>query len=221
MCFSAEASFGASAVILTISAVCLKKSVNFPQRMLSCIPVIFGVQQFAEGIVWLSLKHPGLAALEKVASYTFLIFAQVVWPIFLPLCIYLMEPDAKRKKILRLFLGLGCIVASVLAITLALYDVQSTISCSHIRYNVAYPFHLRHLGIFYFLATVPPSIISGVKRLRLSGIAIFVGYVVTRIFYQDYLISVWCFFAAITSVIILSVIIDVNKPGNLLIIKEA
>ena len=57
MCFSAEASFGASAILLTIGVISLNKSVNVPQKVLSCIPFIFGVQQFSEGILWLSLYH--------------------------------------------------------------------------------------------------------------------------------------------------------------------
>ena len=211
MCFSAEASFGASAVLLTIGIISLNKSANVPQKVLSCIPIIFGVQQFAEGILWLSLYHANLASWNKIATYAFLIFAQVVWPIIVPLSVMLLEKGEKRRKILKAILVSGSIVSSYLLYCLLFYKVEANISCSHIRYDVYYPIHIQHLGIFYFVVTVTPSIISSIKRLRLLGVVIFVSYIITRIFYQYYLVSVWCYFAAIISVIALSVIIELNR----------
>jgi heme/copper-type cytochrome/quinol oxidase subunit 4 len=212
MCFSAEASFGASAVIIAIGVISIRKSTSIPQKVLSCIPIIFGIQQFSEGIVWLTLAHAGLSPWDRVATYTFLTFAQVVWPIFLPFAVYLLEKDEGKKKVMAVLLALGIIVSSVLGYSLLLYNVQSSISCYHIRYDVVYPDYLKHLGIFYFLSTVVPSVISSTKKLRLLGIIIFIAYIVTRMFYQEYLISVWCFFAAIISAVVLSVILQLNQP---------
>ncbi len=150
MCFSTEASFGASAIILTIGAVCINKSVGLPQRVLSCIPIVFGIQQFAEGIVWLTLSHPGLTPWDKISTYAFLIFAEVVWPLLVPLAVWLLETNNRKKKILSFFLLSGAILSCVLGITLLVLPVQSSVSCYHIVYNIQYPQYLKHLGIFYF-----------------------------------------------------------------------
>lgn len=215
MCFSAEASFGASAVIMTIGLVSLKKSRDLPQKFLSCIPVIFAVQQFAEGVLWISKTHPGHTQLANMATYAFLIFAQVVWPLVLPFSILLLEKEDKKKKILSAFVVMGIILASVFAYTLAFFPVQSSVSCYHIRYDIGYPPLLQHKGIFYLIVTIFPQLISSHKRIKLLGITMFTAYVITRIFYEYYLTSVWCFFAAIISIVVLSVIIELEKSQKI------
>jgi len=214
MCFSATASFGSSAVIAAVGIISFRQSATTPQKVLSCIPLVFALQQFSEGIVWLTLTHAGIAPWDRVATYAFLVFAQVVWPVLVPLSVWLLETESRRRKAMGGLLAAGAIVATFLCITLVLLPVRSTISCSHIVYQVDYPGPFKHLGIFYFLVTVVPPLISTIKRLRLMGIAILVAYVVTRIFYEQYLISVWCYFAAIISVIILSVIVELKNSGT-------
>ena len=211
MCFSTEVSFGASAVLLTIGVVSIKKSANVPQKILSCVPLIFGLQQFSEGILWLSLSHPALAQWGQIATYAFLVLA-VVWPIVIPFSVLLLEKEQIKKNILAGLLVLGIIVSSYLLYCVLSYKAEAQISCYHIQYNMHYTKHFQHSGIFYFLPTVFSLIISSTKRLRLLGVVMFLSYVATRMFYENYLISVWCFFAAIISVIILSVIIKLNEP---------
>ncbi len=211
MCFSASASFAASAILLTIGAISIKKSKTGPQRLLSCVPLIFGIQQCTEGILWLGLSHTEWQYLRRPATYAFLVFAQVVWPIMVPLSMLRMETFPKQKKILKVFLGIGILLASYLAFCLGYYDVSANIDCYHISYNLDYPKITLLLGILYFLPTVIPPMLSSIKRLRLLGTTIFFSYLITHIFYKDYLISVWCYFAAIISLIILSIIMKLNK----------
>jgi len=74
MCFSAQASFTASAIIIATGAVCVKKSTTAPQGILACIPLIFGIQQFTAGILWLSLSHPEMQRWNNLATHIFLLF---------------------------------------------------------------------------------------------------------------------------------------------------
>lgn len=212
MCFSAEASFGASAILLTIGIVSIKKSTSVPQKILSCTPLIFGIQQFVEGILWLSLSHPALSQWTGIFTYAFLVFAWIVWPVFMPLSALLLEKERNKKRIFGGLLALGIIVSSYLLYCMLAYKPEAQISCYHIQYDVHYTKYFRHAGIFYFLPTVFSLMISSTKRLRLLGVVMFLSYVATRMFYEHYLISVWCFFAAIISIIVLSVIIKLNKP---------
>jgi len=62
MCFSATASFGASAVLGVIGIVAVAKAKTNPQRVFATIPLIFSVQQLSEGFLWLSLKNQSLFA---------------------------------------------------------------------------------------------------------------------------------------------------------------
>ena len=100
MCFSAGASFGASALLLVGGYATLKKVKQPNQMMFAAIPLIFSIQQFTEGFVWLSFQDPGFYSLQHVFSNIFLFFALIVWPIWVPVSILQLEEEAKRKKIL-------------------------------------------------------------------------------------------------------------------------
>jgi hypothetical protein len=60
--------------------------------------------------------------------------------------------------------------------------------------NIFYP--------FYVIATIAPLFVSSVRRMWVFGFMIAVSYLVASIFFSQYLISVWCFFAAIMSGVI-------------------
>src|SRR5688500_15769739 len=85
MRFSAEASFAASGVLLLSGAYCLRTVL--PRRPacapLALIPVIFGAQQAAEGLVWVGVarEDPGLVQRAAVA---YLCVAVCFWPFWIP-----------------------------------------------------------------------------------------------------------------------------------------
>ena len=68
MCFSASASFGAGIVLSSIGIATITKTQSRSQLSLAFIPLIFAVQQFSEGFLWLSLLHPGFAFLQQIKT---------------------------------------------------------------------------------------------------------------------------------------------------------
>ncbi|MCD6064939.1 MAG: hypothetical protein K0R82_2850 [Flavipsychrobacter sp.] len=212
MCFSAQASFAASAGLAVVGAVCFSRSKTTPQHILACIPLIFSVQQLSEGLLWLSLSQPAYAHWQRTAMYVFLVFAEVVWPAFVPLTILLFENDLRRKKVLRVLSGIGIFIAIYMSYCMAVYPVSASIEEHHINYQLDFPLGNRWFsGIPYLLAAVLSPFVSGVKFLRLLGWGFLVAYLVTRIWYAHYLISVWCFFAAILSLMVLYIINRLRK----------
>ncbi len=111
MCFSATASFVASAGLAAIGVASIRKVKDKQQMPLASIPIIFAVQQFAEGLVWLSVTRDGWESIQYPASYAFLIVAQVIWPILFPTAFMFFEEDKVRKKLLKLLIIPGIIVA--------------------------------------------------------------------------------------------------------------
>ena len=124
MCFSATASFGASAVLGAIGILAVAKAKSKPQRVFGSIPLVFAVQQLTEGLLWLSLKDPGLASCRPFLTYTFLVFAMVVWPFWIPFTIWLLEKDQKRKRLIKGFVWVGALVAIGVCIILFSYPVE-------------------------------------------------------------------------------------------------
>lgn len=221
MCFSASVSFGAGAVLAVAGVLTLNRVKTSTQYVFATIPMFFAIQQFSEGLVWLSLSNPNFSTLEPMATVTFLIFAQVVWPVWVPLSIVMLEQNAKRKKILFTLLAMGATLSLYLGYCLMTYPVKASIVSYHIDYSLSFPLAFIWIsGLFYFIPTVVSPLISSRKRVPLLGLAILASYFFTKIFYTNYVISVWCFFAAIISIIVLFIITEINKTPEVEIEAE-
>jgi urea transporter len=203
MCFSAEASFAGSAVISAIGVAGLTKIKRRAEILFAAIPILFGIQQCAEGILWITLKSGGYERLENTATYIFLVTALVMWPTMIPLSIRLMEKVKRRKKVLAYLLVLGGALSLFYVCCLFIYDVSAQIQSFHIQYVDEFPGTLVKIAFAcYLLTTIVPIFISSVKRMWLFGIMIAISCLITGIFFAQYLTSVWCFFAAIISIVI-------------------
>jgi hypothetical protein len=201
MCFSSTASFGAG-VVLAATGVVTRTNIKSPDQVaFASIPFLFAAQQFAEGFLWLSLRNTGFSSYQIASTYIYLIFAQIVWPLWVPFSIMKMETNPDRKKGLRAFLTLGALVSCYLAYCLFTYPVQSDVVGYHIQYTLFFPQILIPLtGVLYFVSTVVSPFISSVSLMPVLGAAIFASYSVTLLYFNEHVISVWCFFAAILSV---------------------
>ena len=98
MCFSAPASFVGSAVIGGIGAVSQNKVIRPNQRLFALIPLIFAIQQLAEGALWITLASGSYQTLEMVATYVFIVPALILWPFIVPLSLLLMEERKPGKQ---------------------------------------------------------------------------------------------------------------------------
>ena len=203
MCFSAAASFAGGAIISSIGIPTIRRNTDPGQRLFAAIPMIFGIQQICEGFVWIALQSPGHDLILKLSTTIFLITAVVVWrPLFRsPCCSWSRIPDGGVLHILFLFVGI--VLSAGHAIGLMVYTVTVQISGYHILYSMDSPSLLARLAVIgYILATIPPLFLSSKKRVNLFGLVIVVAYAVTQYFYREYMLSVWCFFAALASLII-------------------
>ena len=203
MCFSAEASFTGSAVISAIGVTTLAKIRKPAQILFGTIPLLFGIQQCAEGILWVTLESGNHGRLESTATYIFLITALVIWPTMIPLSIRLMEKVKVRKKALTYLTGLGIALSLFYTVCLIIYDVSAQIQSFHIRYVDEFPETLVKIAFAcYLVTTIVPIFVSSVKRMWLFGAMIAISCLITGVFFSQYLTSVWCFFAAIISILI-------------------
>lgn len=200
MCFSASASFASGAVLGVLGVETLRKVQTRSQVPFAAIPLLFGIQQACEGILWVMLGDTAYISYQHIPTLVFLLFAQVVWPVWVPFSIMLVEKDEKRKKLLKFFIGIGIVISCYLAYCLMVYDVHADIMGYHIHYFLEFPLAMVWFsGIVYFIPTVIPPFFSSEKRMQFLGVTILVSYIFTTLFYKEYLLSIWCFFAAILS----------------------
>jgi hypothetical protein len=211
MCFSAEASFGASSVLFVVGCLTISRVKKIYQLPFAAIPLIFSIQQFFEGVLWLALKNQEYQQWEKLGTQTFLIFAQIIWPIWVSTSILLLEKKPGRIKILSYFTGIGLLLASYLGFRIFTHVTTAKIVSHHIQYYIDSPHNnIIFSGFFYFIVTIVPPFFSSIKRMPRLGIMILISFAITLIFYSHYVISVWCFFAAIISVMVWKIINEIN-----------
>jgi hypothetical protein len=212
MCFSASASFSAGVVLTAIGVASIKKTHHRSQLLFASIPLIFGVQQVAEGILWLTLPNPDYVNTQKIFTYIFLVFAQIIWPIWVPIAILMLEKSSTRKNTQKILVGAGLLVGVYLTYCLLTYNVQAKIVGYHISYIQEYPLSFRtFFSVLYILATIATPFFSHMKRMWMLGSTILISYIVTTIFYDYYIVSVWCFFSSIMSLFIYAIMLDLYK----------
>jgi hypothetical protein len=212
MCFSPEASFAGGVIISAIGILTVRKIHKVSQILFATIPLFFGFQQIAEGFVWLTLPLPGYLIVQKISVYIFLTTALVIWPVMIPLSMLFMEKSKKKRRIMGYFFRAGAILSGYYGLCLIFFKVNPQITGFHIVYHNDFPKSLSMIAtIVYLLVTIPPLFISSVKRTHLFGLMMTLSCIVTVIFFKQYLTSVWCFFAAIISVIIYWILNDLRK----------
>lgn len=212
MCFSASASFIAGAA-LTVVGVASVSQVRKPVHLVfASMPLFFAIQQICEGFVWLSLSDPNFVGWHVAVKYSFLVFAQIIWPFFIPLSFLLIEPDPKRRKIIRYFLSAGILGSGILTSRLLFFPAVAQIDGCHISYEIgAYKAMQIVTGVLYIASIVIAPFFSSWRNGIVLAVVNVVSLVVTQVFYEAYLVSVWCFFAAIQSVIVFFVMREMKQ----------
>lgn len=217
MCFSAEASFTASLVLVAVGTVCVSKAETPEHKVVALTPFLFGIQQLSEGILWVTLKDSELDLFRLIMPYIFTLFGQVLWPTWIPLSAFLIESSPKIKRILKLFLIFGITMSLFLLYSSAIYPIEFEEMNNHIRYNLKYPYQevVDQWNYLYLIPTVGALLLSSLKKVKLFGLLLLFAFFVSKLYYYHSIFSVWCFFSAILSLVIYFIIRDLNKQKAL------
>jgi hypothetical protein len=195
MCFSASASFSAAAVSAGIGVMTVRRA-SKPDLMLACIPIIFSLQQALEGIVWLT-KATGCG---WDAGYSFAIIAFCLWPLYVPVATWRSEADPRRRAYMLSFSLPGAAVAAAAA-WLLFVGLKIDFATNKIQYlpTTRYPLIFDYL---YAACVTGPFLLHRNIYLRLFGILILVFFGLSTLLFNPARYSVWCFFAAISSIVL-------------------
>ncbi len=208
MCFSAGASFTAATTLVLLYALNRRKAKTPAQHMFAAITLFFAIQQALEGIVWQGLNQQNTASLlHDIGVYGYLFFALIFWPLWVPLTLYFLEKDKQQKKYLVVTLIFGCLFSLYQATILVLHGSQAQILNCNIHYSFHTPetFYVAGL-LIYLLATVAPMFLSSLRGMKLLGSAVGISLLISLLWYEATLVSVWCFFAAIISLGIMKIL---------------
>lgn len=212
MCFSASASFTAGIALLLCSIAALKQVTNKKFYMIALIPLIFGVQQLVEGFVWLSFSQEQLMPWRNLFSYIFVGTAALLWPIWVPISLYKVEPQQNQKQNFYVSIMAGVVFATTTLIYFFFYPLTTEIINCHIAYALNIPYNLDiATAALYLAAAALPFFLSSIKKMWLLGIALLISYAISYFFFYQAHVSMWCFFAAILSIIIVILLPEMQK----------
>ncbi len=199
MCFSAAASFTAGALLTPTGCVTVKNAPSRRYVPFAAIPLLFGIQQLAEGFVWLALGGMGQAQrFESQSAHLYAFFAFAFWPLFVPFAVLCLEGMRKRKAAIGALLALGLVVGATMLYDLVTYSLRADVS----GHSVVYHLHTWSSNwgmVAYVVATCGSCLVSSHRFVRLFGGAMLVSAAVAFSFYEVAFTSTWCFFAAFLS----------------------
>jgi len=197
MCFSATSSFVASGVLVASSVAIARIPKPKSAIPLSMFPAIFATHQFIEGLLW--LNHRGYLAdnYRSVGVYAFVLIAFVLWPIFVPFSVYVLESGRIRRVIILLcqFTGMYAGLTNLVII------IRGPVNASVVGQSFVYAINTSDI-IFalYLISVFIPFLVSSNKRIVILGVALAASSVIAGFIASTGAFpSVWCFSAAILS----------------------
>ena len=200
MCFSATASFSTGAVLLGLGALTLK-SVSRPRELLfASIPLLFAIQQLSEGVIWLTFRYEA-PQLNAFMTYVYSFFSHVLWPVYVPVAVLLIEPPGLRRRALLVFVSAGVAVGAYLLYFLVAFPIISRPVGAHIEYLSPHFFAAASMTL-YLMATSLSPLLSTYRMVKVFGVLALSSFAAAYYFYATWFISVWCFFAALLSAIV-------------------
>lgn len=206
MCFSATASFTAATLLIPAGFYCFKQALLFDRNQIffASIPLVFGIQQSIEGMLWSSQgAFAGVDAHYFVLSFLF--FSHLFWLIWIPYSCYNIEPDPFRKKMFGLFTLAGATHGGLMYLPLLFYPAWMSFEISD--YGIIYHTHFLYdayisndiLRLIYAVIVLAPLLFSSDKTARQFGVFIFISLFIAAVFYIQAFVSIWCYFAAVIS----------------------
>lgn len=200
MCFSATASFVAGTSLSAIGVATLRRAETISEVPFALVPLLFGIQQLTEGVIWLTFSH-NAPALRQMMTYAYSGFSHVLWPIYIPFAVGLMESVRWRKRILSVFQVAGLAAGLYLLYSIIRRSIVAEVISHHIVYASPH-FYLPVVIVLYVAATCVSCFFSSHKFVNLFGVLALLSFIGAYVLYARALVSVWCFFAAMLSILI-------------------
>lgn len=214
MCLSAPVSFTAAALLIPAGGLTVFQAWRLDRRYvpLAALPVLLGLQQFAEGMIWVAGAGQATGAAE-LYSLVYMFFAWIAWPVWIPISVYFLEPPRRRTPYL-VFAIVGGMLGGVQYLPYLAHDgwLQVNLLPYAIRYSdteildaiVGRP--LTYLA--YVTILIAPLLLATDRRVKIFGVLVALVLAITVGFFQWAYISVFCFGGAVVSAYLLWVMRD-------------
>ncbi|MFM1819382.1 MAG: hypothetical protein RIS61_980 [Actinomycetota bacterium] len=200
MCLSPEVDVIAASAITIVAVDALRHNQNLRSLPIALLPAVFAIHTFSDAFVWWGAQGKVSNGVADISAWIYLFIAFTLLPIFVPIATYLLEPKGWRRNLLAIIIFGGVLtgVDSLISINDRISTVEA---CNlYVDYHVGGTSALA--GTFYMIATIGAMLISGQKYLFKWGVVNLVVVIALGIWASQKLPSLWCFWAAITSIFV-------------------
>jgi len=199
MCFSATASFIAGTSLSAVGVAAIKRTESRTELPFAMIPLLFGIQQLTEGVIWLTFSYDA-PLLKQAMTYVYSGFSHVLWPIYVPFAMGILEAVRWRKQAFFAFEVAGVAVGLYLLYFIVTESVVAEVVSRNIVY-VSPHFYVMPMIVLYLAATCVSCFFSSHGFVRLFGVLALLSFTAAYLVHAMAVVSVWCFFAAILSLL--------------------
>jgi hypothetical protein len=202
MCFSPEADLVVGGLVVAMGVDALRRVHEPRQILFASLPLLFGLHQVDEAFVWLGLQGHVSESLERVGVWIYLLFALAALPAIVPLAVFAVERSATRRRLIGGLAALGIAVGVSLGVAVFRGSVNAAIDGRHISYDVSALHSGGQLTALYVVAACGALVLCSYRDIALLGVLNLIAVPILMWMTVSGFISLWCFWAAIVSVVI-------------------
>lgn len=191
----------AGTALIPVAALSLREVRQRRELPFALLPAIFAVHQFLEVAVWAGLDGDVSAGVANLAMRAYLFIAWPLLPTYVPLAVLMLEPRDARRRVAP-FVALGAIVSAYLAFVVLINPVEVIRHSHGLEYDTVVH-HPIVWAVLYVVAVIGAPLMSGYRSIVAFGALNLVGLVLVAVFYTKAFASLWCVFAAASSLLIL------------------
>jgi hypothetical protein len=190
----------AGTALVPVAALSLAKVRHRREIPFAALPALFAAHQLMEVAVWAGLDGEVSPGVAELAMRAYLFIAWPLLPTYMPLAVLLI--DERRRAAIAPFVILGLVVSAYLGFVVLANPVEVVRHDHGLEYlNVVQ--HPLVWAVLYIVAVVGPLLLSGYRSIVAFGVLNLVGLVLVAVFYMQSFASLWCFFAAVGSILVL------------------
>lgn len=210
MCFSLEADLVAGALVLPVGALALREVRAPRELLLAALPLVLAAHQLTEAVVWAGVEGRVPDQAAHVAAVAYVVVALPLLPTLVPAAVLLVARTGRRRWVAP-FLALGAVVT----VHLARLVVENGVRVEAHPHALVYRIGLHDPELWtglYVLATMGACLVAGHRLVVAFGVVNLVGLTVVALAYRDAFASLWCLYAALSSLLVLAHLVH-SHPG--------
>lgn len=201
MCFSASADLVTGIALTGVGVDALRHGRGRREALLASLPALFAAHQLVETVVWWGLEGRVPWGAGRFALWGYLLFALVALPVLVPVAVGLIETDGRRRRLITALGLAGAVLGGGLLVTMLRGPVTAELARHHIRYDIGLQSG-GTLAFVYVVVTCGALLASSDGHVALFGVANLVAVTVLAWVVVTGVTSLWCAWAAVTSVVI-------------------